>query len=769
MVTVALTPFSETKYAQPAPPGLPASSPTVDLSVTWDADSGNVLVCRPRDEVVSRIHQGGRGHAPGVTAVRWKPDGQFIAVAWDDGYVRLMGLENNKAAHSIRVLEGGGDGSAATISHVAWTSNSVARKSNSGQDNAGSTWKSVLEKEPSLPDLPRDLMFLEVDTALPRISPLPSGSAGTGEDATVFTLRTGIDFLFQPFRPEDSEEVAVMVAGTDDSDVHLSIYDSFAIGSFKYQVPGEAGGARLRLAQHASHRDVSTHSLVFRPTDPERGNVLDIVPMDLSFIVSSPINLSLLASKLTTLQKLLRYLRQCFLHMQVEFKNSRELPSRFLSNIQEDLEGSESGPRDIVSALYHTLVTGHTHETVKEWLVDSLAERGHKRWDKAVTTSLTALRNLTHQNLLPALDRTSLILSRLRGLAEFHHTRDDTGLSPAQLARLSDTVSALTLAANHVLLTVTEELELFSSFSVWLRLQIDRLATGSAEELAEKEAGLDTGRVLGYIRGYLVSSPLAAFLGDGDGAAAASGGWDAVGKGGTLLETVGAQLKRRAGGLPYAEFLTKIGWLVGELQEKAGVVFGDVARAQERSVRFGEGTRVVLGEDIEKIDTCMGAIHREDAVDGLVYTALTAKNRENDVFLYRTAIPIMNGISSAPETQACVLSFPGTQIVDVKFLTPSLLLALVYKNSTPSILSIPLSPSTALPWTPHTGPEPSPTQLDTPPASILPVPTEAGDAFFPVQMDVHDASDARGPLPARVCLLGKDRCIYRVFKLEVKE
>lgn len=186
----------------------------------------------------------------------------------------------------------------------------------------------------------------------------------------VFTLRTGIDFLFQPFKPEDSEEVSVLIAGTDTSAVHLSIYDSFSIGTFKYQRPNEPGN--LRLVAHASHRAVSTHTLLFRPEDTR---VLEIVPMDLSFVASSPINLSLLASKLTTLQKLLRYVRQCFLHMQVEYGNSRELPSRFLASVQEDLKGSENGPRDIVAALYHTFVTGHTYDVVREWLVDSLAER----------------------------------------------------------------------------------------------------------------------------------------------------------------------------------------------------------------------------------------------------------------------------------------------------------------------------------------------------------------------------------------------------------
>lgn len=160
-----------------------------------------------------------------------------------------------------------------------------------------------------------------------------------------------------------------------------------------------------------------------------------------------------------------------------------------------------------------------------------------------------------------------------------------------------------------MLATVTEELELFGSFSAWLRLQIDRLATGSGEELAEKEAALDAGHVLTYIRRYLAASPLAAFL-DGSG----EGDWEEVGRGASLLETVDAQLKKRDAGQPYAEFLAKLGWLVGDLEAKADVVFEDAAKAQRRGVRFGDGTKIVLEGEIERVEACMDAVCRDVGV-----------------------------------------------------------------------------------------------------------------------------------------------------------
>ena len=107
--------------------------------------------------------------------------GQFLAIGWSDGFVRLMGLENNKAAHHIEVLE---PSNGAKIAYIGWSSNRIATQSSlnlssilqdgsqEGLDASGGIHTMV--------DLPRELTFLEIETALPKISPLPSSSAGTG-------------------------------------------------------------------------------------------------------------------------------------------------------------------------------------------------------------------------------------------------------------------------------------------------------------------------------------------------------------------------------------------------------------------------------------------------------------------------------------------------------------------------------------------------------------------------------------------------------------
>ena len=90
-----------------------------------------------------------------------------------------MGLENNKAAHHIKV----GDTPGNKITHIGWASSSIAGKSSNAVSRAlenNLDEDSILGGDGLPLDLPRELTFLEVDTALPKISPLPNSSAGSG-------------------------------------------------------------------------------------------------------------------------------------------------------------------------------------------------------------------------------------------------------------------------------------------------------------------------------------------------------------------------------------------------------------------------------------------------------------------------------------------------------------------------------------------------------------------------------------------------------------
>ncbi|KAM5345505.1 hypothetical protein ACJ41O_011367 [Fusarium nematophilum] len=584
-----------------------------------------------------------------------------------------MGLENNKAAHHIRA----GEAPVTKITHIGWASSHIANSSDAvpkalknGFDKGGTL------REDNLPlDLPRELTFLEVDTALPKISPLPGSSAGSGAgDALIFTLRTGIDFLFGAPKPEEYDQVNVMIIGSDDGQLHLSIYDSFIIGSF--QCPGVGPSPTSLLVLHASHPQVSTQALLLAGKQEEPDEV-HFIPMDLPFISSSPLSLPLLASKLTTLQKLLRYLRQAQLHMQVEWKNTRELPTRFLRSVEGDLENLEIGPRGIVPALYHLAVTGHAYEPVREWLVESLAERGHKRWDKAVVSGLENLRGLVHENFLPALDRCSVILSRLRGLAQFYDTRDDMGFSVAQINRVMDIISSLSLVGHKILICVMDELESFTAFSSWLRFQIDRLASSSSsgEELTEKEATMDTSKVLTYIEHYLTDSSLKIFFEEPHKEDYEVDLSDIEG-GSSMLDVLDKELARVENGQPSMKALPNVDVLVTYATRWANRIFEGIAEAKKRSVRLGKPAKLSVGHPISRADMRLCKVKNQDT---RVVTALTSKETKNQVHLFCVGLDIVNGITTNRPPASCRIDFGSHALIDFKFLNDETLL-IMYPN-----------------------------------------------------------------------------------------
>ncbi|KAK1971203.1 anaphase-promoting complex component Cut20/Apc4 [Colletotrichum sublineola] len=770
---ISLRSYSETRFDHRVTDGFPCSNPAVDLSVSWDATGKNLLIYRPREQVVSKIHQFAKPgqQTPQPQAVRWKPDGQFLAVGWSDGYVRLMGLENNKAAHHIRVC---GDDTTPDITHIGWSRNIVGKTRSRYQKTPSQPWQKLMSEELELPaghdplDFPRELTFLEVDSALPKISPLPSSSAGAGEDGLVFTLRTGIEYLFQPFNNEDSDQIFVMLVGTSDGHLHLSIYDSFVIGDFRYTLPSSMyRPGVLQLVQHASHPEVSTHALLLKPSS-DNDQALYLVPMDLPFIPSSPINISLLASKLTTLQKLLRYVKQTQLHMQVEYKNTRELPSKFLRSVEGELEQVSHGPTNIVQALFHTAITGHAYEPVREWLVDSLAERGHKRWDKAVVSGLENLRGLIHENMLPALERCAIILSRLRGLAQFYDSRDDIGFTVAQISRAMDIVSCLKLVGHKILLNAMEELDLFNAFSTWMRFQIDRLAAPSSasEELTEKEATMENSKVLVYVQRYLMESPMAVFL-DEVSKEDYSTNWERAESGASMLDELDTQLSRCEEGQAYLKAFPNVSFLVDYLTTRANVIFKDIAEAQKRSVRFGQPTKIALSRKIARFDSIMCPEKNEEEIDGLTFTAVVEEGRDQGVFIFRTSIHIINGISSNVTTTIAALSVDDGKIVDLKFLNSSTLVMLVcMQGKSANIVTIPVQ-SPSITYTPYQEGNLPTTQAFSQQlqGEVTTITLPEDPAFAPVRMDVQDASNARGEVPARVCVLGANRTTYKVFSL----
>ncbi|KAK6822583.1 anaphase-promoting complex component Cut20/Apc4 [Apiospora arundinis] len=657
--------------------GMLTYNPTIEL-FAGAAGSKTLQIWRSNGQVVVKSSQ--RGEKESVQALRWKPNGQFLAVGWSDGCVRLLGLENNKAIHQIPVCEAG---SSRAITYIGWAQNLTGRRSSQATESVTAALQGLSldgDRDESdhkeVLDLPRELTFLEIETALPKISPLPA-SGGSGDDMYVFTTRASLEFLFRPLSSGSSDEVDVMIVGSDDGSIHLSIYDSFVIGTFQFKAPKDK--TPLKLSAHASHPYVSTHSLIFRSAADGGSNLLYVQ-----------------------------------MRMLYEWQATRELPGKFLNSINETLkEAGKYGEMDIGQAMYHSVVTGHTFPEVKEWLVDQLAERGHKRWDKAVVSGLEGLRALVHENFLPSLERIALILSRLLGIARFHDSKNDLGFTAAQVTKVMDIVSCLML--------------------------------------------------------YMKSSPLKAYL---SSVSPDDSGRDRkqAEDGSSVLEMLDKQIRCQELGQAESGVLPQVEFLVTYLVDKASTVFNGIAEAERRSVRFGQPTKLELENRALKLDVSMSTTEQENTINSSTFTAVLQDGQPSNVHIYRTEVSVLNGISGATKTFYSCLSLGEAEIIDIKFLHGDSLLALITVNNEMRIIRIPHQ-SAELGYTDYVaGQSTVPHVLSTEQVtSVFPNMTVPADGeFVPVQMEIRGASKQRGHLPARVCLLGEDMQHYRVLSLPEK-
>ncbi|KAH7418296.1 anaphase-promoting complex, cyclosome, subunit 4-domain-containing protein [Cadophora sp. MPI-SDFR-AT-0126] len=745
-----------------ADPGLITYCPSMDLLALVTTDQ-QVFIYRLNGQRVYGAVQ--KTDKLGVESIRWKPNGQLLAIAWNDGSVRLVSAESSKI-----VLQFSAGDNVGGVTCMSWAANTMHRSSSSSSKKKVESWASFLATDGDLSDekapldLPQDLSLIDIEISLPKLSVL----AAVGNSEDVFSSRSSLDALFRPFDPKDNTSVNVMVVGTKDGNIHLSIYDSFEIGSFL--TPVTIDGAPCHLSRHASHQDSSTHALLMEL--PESGKSLYFVPMDLRFISASSEYLSLLASRSTALNNLLRYIHQVQVLMISEWKSTQELPSRFLRNINETLAEKEDN-RDIVQALYHSVATGHTFPSVREWLVDELSERGHKRWDKAVTTGLENLRRLVHENMLPALERCSIILSRFLGIVKFQGSNSSMGFTSQQINLVMDTVACLHLVSSKILIQVVDELELFSSFSTWLRHEIDRLASDSslANEDVEKESSIDHGKVLLYLQTIMTSSPLTTYLDDSP-LKDDNETWSHSKYGLPIFDLLDNELQKQERGLPYIQPLPRVDLLCTFFQQQAHSIFGHIAEAEKRNVLFGKPQNVGIVEADGPIDMRM-SINDKNAAQ--THISFVPKGSSSIVHVVRVMLSIENGISSQHRIESSAIQLGTGQIRDIKFFDENRLFVLWELEGTVSLLSICYtSTGTACPlsYSPH-GQATALTPISFNNGDVLKRFSEyklPGDSSFnPHKMEIRGNSGSRGREDLRrLFLLGRDRVHYKIVKFAPK-
>ncbi|KAF2815774.1 uncharacterized protein BDZ99DRAFT_505466 [Mytilinidion resinicola] len=774
---------AEKTLLHPVKPHLLTYCPTMDLVATVSEEE-EVDVWRISGQRAFGVKRKGMAE---VERVCWKFNGQAIAVAWSDGTVDVISAETGKfllkdstTVHGSQEKAGK---SQAKVACLGWGVNFIdvdAVKARTGISTKASKQRSedgplsinissngdgkgllttedwdsfrddttlddFLQRQPDLsnldisPDLPDQLAMMDVESLLPKLPVIPVPPANpfarpAAGDTGAFSSQAQIDGIFHSHHLKDHNAVDVLVRCMDDGTISPTIYDS--LSTVSVGLPAAWQVEKTRPLVHASHPYSCSHGLLIeitsRNTTSSRSSIesdtrLVLVPLTLRFISSAGIYLHLIASKTTQLQNLLQYVAQCLQRMRAFWTHAQDLPARFMRNISETLE--EKGEGTLEQALYHLAVTGSCPATLKEWLVEELAESGHKRWDHAAITGLTKLLDLIHTSLLPALDRCSIVTSTLRGLARYHDESFSRLFSiPLPVfGAILDSIRSVRFLAHSVLIATGDEKRQFAAFSRWLRWEIDvRGAEGSREESdGERDPDIDYSLLLEYLQGPLRQSDVAPYLRPGTELAA-------LASPPTTASEIGYDDTRKAvqaakEGKVYKEEALSLELANERLKKVCGRLFEMIGKWQAEST--GLGTGVVLEEGESRgADLRMVFEDFDGSNDITTYAAVLPKTNTNEIRLHRIthADVFDESPNSVRSCDTTTLQFGSGTVLDVKFADDAELIALVHVEDSSYLLSIPYNPNLPLIPSPSTSLQPLPP---------LPYHPLSSPTFFPAAPD----------------------------------
>jgi anaphase-promoting complex subunit 4 len=525
---------------------LTAFCPTMDLVATvsdkdvvdvWRYNGQRVFGLALDDDQQSRI-----------SGLAWKSDGKMLATAMADGTMSLIDSFSGKVAHQLQArIPDGLDGSSrqsdsvndATrddswmiswhrhFTDIAQTRRQLAEaESTIGLDALLGLNADIRKLLKAKSNLPRELAIIEVDVALPKLSTLPA----TGADNDVFSTRQSVDNIFHTqnadlVKGKDSgPTVDVILRLVPDCLIHVSIFDSFTVGTIDLRQALPKGLKATSVVHETSHPFLTTHFIAVTavadgPESKQRrtsADSLHLLGMDLRFISQTSYTLPILVTKATQLQNLLRYIQQVSDQLSAEVRTAFDLPSRFVENINETL-AEEDESVNFMTEAYRLIVTGVCDDKFREWLVDQVGDRGLKRWEKAVGDCLDMIRRMTSECLAPAVERAEIVLSRLDGLSRFADVSSRLGLDAKDIRAVREALDALTIHCEDMLRDACTEIREFAAFMRWLKWETEVQTLGEDSERAEEmretyngEAEMRT--VLDYIESAMKKSRLMRYI-----------------------------------------------------------------------------------------------------------------------------------------------------------------------------------------------------------------------------------------------------------------
>ncbi|KAF3933607.1 hypothetical protein ABW19_dt0207714 [Dactylella cylindrospora] len=464
---------------------------------------------------------------------------------------------------------------------------------------------------------------------------------------------------------------------------------------------------------------------MYRTAGQQRRGPTILHALDILFLSNYGPYLGRVTFTVTKVQHLLRYVSETVLAMASEWKSMENVEATYMRAQREILETSEDGAAGL--EFFELLITGCASERMKEWLVDSLGDKGQKKWEKVFVNGYDTLRRLAHEHLLPACDRLIVLLSKLRGLARWTDKDSSLGLDPMDYNKLLDLVSGLMAICHEFIGKVNYELDLFSAFIFWLKSAYDEfnsLNEGNAPNpQGQDELPVDTLKVAEFIGKHLQNSILVSYFdksewtwkegenvfqsftkADAEGTSGAGNGGEPVS---SLISGSGSGLKKRESsgsftGIPGSQSSTdenpkplpSFHQISTRMNEVSKSIFAKPANAMKQQVHVGQSI-VVHNDSFRHLDIRLC----DDGKEAIWYIAMSEneldeygkpiRGETGSLIVIRIAIVKNGTLSSVSDVSCTRILLPKTKVIsDLRFTDNETLLLLLYDADNTEMVNI---------------------------------------------------------------------------------
>ncbi|KAJ8985084.1 hypothetical protein NQ317_019769 [Molorchus minor] len=345
-----------------------------------------------------------------VNGIYWRPDGKVLAIAYSDGKVLLISVEN-KNTLNIRDTKG-------EINFISWV-----------QEKAESKPKDILNLKD---DEPNDYMKYIDLSKLYIKDPLPSASIDSTSNSEE---SKEVNFL------QDQNELNILLVGTRDGYVHVRIFGCFTCAILNIN---EYVGYHCSVEHVHPSEDLSKIFVTIKDTEHN----IKLVLIDSSIFKTHSKELFSLALKHVKLVDLVTFL------LEIDHKLSK-----YAKKVPEG---------GVTADFLDLLMFGICSPELEEFLMTDLTKKGLEKFGQTIEMSYANIQKLLLKNVTKFGQNLSYHLAELRGMARLEYRYQVLGLSEDLITNAIQSSGAFLIKAGEMQQIINHSIINYKAFFRWL-------------------------------------------------------------------------------------------------------------------------------------------------------------------------------------------------------------------------------------------------------------------------------------------------------------